>query len=323
MSSDYTGLVEQAYQDLFGRASDTGGLASWTGNLESGAITPDQLNDYMIGGAGGNDLDYYNSHMGYVAPPPPPSSYTGLVEQAYQDLFDRAPKAEGLDYWTNSMDTGVVAPDRLNDYLLGGATQADLDYYNSHMGYVAPPPPAPPPAPAPSPPAPPAFDYPLDLYQSSSNESEHSSYSGLPTKYQESLLQAIMPQLTQSIEGMSGNIDQYNEEAMKAYESDFKNMATKAMPSILNDVFGRNMQESSIAGDVTSKVLSDIVANLQPQAHQTAMQSAKLKADMPGLLSNIAGLGKYNVSSSASTGEGSDPGQPYRTALDFLQTMMY
>ena len=61
--SDYADLVEQAYQDLFGRASDPGGLEAWTNHLGTGTFTPDQLREFMIASAAKNDLNYYKSHL--------------------------------------------------------------------------------------------------------------------------------------------------------------------------------------------------------------------------------------------------------------------
>lgn len=167
-----------------------------------------------------------------------------------------------------------------------------------------------------------AFDFPFDKYPSSSSSSGSSSYSGLPPQYQEQVLGGIIPKLLQSVQDMPEDIDQYTQDAMNAYGSTFKNMATQTMPSVLNDIFGRNMQESSIAGDVTSKAMSDITAGLQPQAYQTAMQAALLKSQMPGLLANIAGLGSYTQTSGSQSAKSSDPGKPYATALNFLSGMM-
>ena len=166
------------------------------------------------------------------------------------------------------------------------------------------------------------FNIPTDLYPSSSSNSNQSSYSGLPSKYQEQILSGLIPSLLGSIQNMPGNIDKYNQDAMNAYGSTFKNMATEAMPGVLNNIFGRNMQNSSIAGDVTSRALSDITTGLQPQAYQTATQSALLKSQMPSLLANIAGLGTGTQSSSQTTQESSEPGRPYETFSNLLAKLM-
>lgn len=161
----------------------------------------------------------------------------------------------------------------------------------------------------------PTFDIPTDVFPSSS--SKDSSYSGLPSKYQKQILEGIIPSLLASIQNMPGNIDQYLEDAMNTYSGTFKNMASQAMPNILNESFGRNMQDSSIAEDITSNVMSNIISNLQPQAYQTAMQGALMKAGMPGLLSQIAGnLGRYSTGQSSA--KQSNPLAPYQLAAQML-----
>jgi hypothetical protein len=57
MADDYASIVEQAYINETGRASDPEGAAYWTGLLESGAISPGDLSSLFSGTAEGTTFD--------------------------------------------------------------------------------------------------------------------------------------------------------------------------------------------------------------------------------------------------------------------------
>jgi len=54
------GLVDQAYDKLFGRAGDSEGADYWTGQLDTGALTPEQLEQAMTNSA----IDQYGYKKG-------------------------------------------------------------------------------------------------------------------------------------------------------------------------------------------------------------------------------------------------------------------
>ena len=63
-----------------------------------------------------------------IAPTQPAQTpnYGATVEQQYQDLFGRAPKQEGLDYWSGQLSSGAFEPGDLQRYMLGAASPGDL-----------------------------------------------------------------------------------------------------------------------------------------------------------------------------------------------------
>ncbi len=79
-------LVEQVYQDVFGRPADEAGLAFWSGQLRSGA-TPAEVYNAFVGSA---------EFGGSVAP----------VARLYFSVLGRRPDAAGLRFWTGKLREG-------------------------------------------------------------------------------------------------------------------------------------------------------------------------------------------------------------------------
>lgn len=84
-AADLTAYVTAVYRDLFGRAPDAQGLATWTTKLASG--TP-----Y---GAVANSITASKEFR------------SGLIRQSYADYLDRAPDAPGLEHWLTQMSRGM------------------------------------------------------------------------------------------------------------------------------------------------------------------------------------------------------------------------
>lgn len=57
-------IITTAYQNLFGRTPDEAGLDWWSDQLKTGAIAMSDLQQALISGAQGPDMDYYNAHQG-------------------------------------------------------------------------------------------------------------------------------------------------------------------------------------------------------------------------------------------------------------------
>ena len=81
-------FVAYAYQTFLGRAADTAGLAWWTEELESKAVTTNQLPIEMIG-----SNEFKNQGLPVCA--------------LYYTLFGRAPDLPGLTYWRTANQKGV------------------------------------------------------------------------------------------------------------------------------------------------------------------------------------------------------------------------
>ena len=92
-----TRAIEVLYIGLFGRAADQGSLAYWSININSGALSREQLRSHLV-----NDSPEYEITLGT-------KSRSELLVELYERLFERAVEAEGLDYWVNGGGAGVNA----------------------------------------------------------------------------------------------------------------------------------------------------------------------------------------------------------------------
>lgn len=102
--------VQQAYLAYFGRPADAAGLDYWAGTLS------------ILGLAA--VLDWFassdESHALY-----PSASPTDIIIAAYLNLFNRAPDAAGLAFWTHAIDTGALTLGGVIYAVLSGALGAD------------------------------------------------------------------------------------------------------------------------------------------------------------------------------------------------------
>ena len=110
------------YQHLFDRAPKEEGLDYWTDALESGAVGSDRLAEALLKGAASEDISAFRDKY---------------VVTEYQRLFDRQPKEEGLDYWTEALKSDEVGSDRLAEALLKGAASEDISAFRDEYGINA------------------------------------------------------------------------------------------------------------------------------------------------------------------------------------------
>jgi len=131
--SQYYGMINPYYQELFGRQAEQAGLDAWASLLAdpNSGITAENLRDMLIANAQGTDANYYGYNAGYD-----PSQYYDTLNPLYQELFGRDIQDLGLDYWgralANTQDE--ITYDNIRDYLIQGAQGSDLDYYNQMFG---------------------------------------------------------------------------------------------------------------------------------------------------------------------------------------------
>ncbi len=67
--------------------------------------------------------------------PPPPTNFNPLIQQYYQELFNRQAQQPGLDYFTGRLTSGALTEDNLRDAIISGATGTDRLYYDSSQAY--------------------------------------------------------------------------------------------------------------------------------------------------------------------------------------------
>jgi hypothetical protein len=105
--------VQEIYIGLLGRAADLEGLNYWADEIDSGKITIEQVRANIV-----NEQPEYLVGLGSSA------TRSILVTKLYNNLFNRDPEPEGLDYWVNGGGKGVNA-DQLVLALSNGASVTD------------------------------------------------------------------------------------------------------------------------------------------------------------------------------------------------------
>lgn len=109
---DVEGVAGQAYrmyQAAFDRKPDADGLGFWIATMDNGT------NIYEVASGFANSQEFKNL---YGAAP----TNAELVTRLYQNVLDRAPDAEGFQYWTGLLDTGKLA---VKDVMVGFSESAE------------------------------------------------------------------------------------------------------------------------------------------------------------------------------------------------------
>ena len=75
-------------------------------------------------------VDDFNAGTGAVANT---TNYTDQLNQYYRELFGRAPKQAGLDYFSEELAQGRINPDNLRQALISGAGDLDRGYYEASL----------------------------------------------------------------------------------------------------------------------------------------------------------------------------------------------
>jgi hypothetical protein len=166
------------------------------------------------------------------------------------------------------------------------------------------------------------FNFPMDIMPTTSQSSSSSSYAGLPGRYQEQLLSALIPQLNSAITNMPGNIDEYTNQALGSYNATMDNALRTNIPLALRKLANRNILNSTEGQKVLSGVMSTAAMDAANKGYETGKLAAQLKANMPSILAQIGDLGKSSTSTTSSTAQSSDPTQMYKTMASLIQSMM-
>ena len=83
-----------------------------------------------VGGTPDPVVDDLNAGTGAVANT---TNYTDQLNQYYRELFGRAPKQAGLDYFSEELAQGRINPDNLRQALISGAGDLDRGYYEASL----------------------------------------------------------------------------------------------------------------------------------------------------------------------------------------------
>ncbi len=142
-----------------------------------------------------------------------------------------------------------------------------------------------------------------------------SSYGGLGAGYQGFMGSDLLPLLQQLVSGYATNVDKAYNNANTSLGTITRNTITPAIQSTINNLAGKNMINSSVAGDAMSKTISNLSSDLlNKQAGISANKATALSTGYGDLLTNLANIGRYQTSS--------DTSAPYQIMANLLRSMM-
>lgn len=113
--------ISNLYYGYFGRAGDAAGISFWEAELDSGQSSLSE-----IANAFATQPEATSTYAFLSAPNAQPADIEAFVSQVYQNLFNRAPDADGLAFWSGRLGAGAPPA----DFILGAmsaAQGADLD----------------------------------------------------------------------------------------------------------------------------------------------------------------------------------------------------
>lgn len=88
--------VEALYIGYFGRAGEPDGVNYWVGQLNNGYAVADMAASFSV-------QDEAKAEYPFLANPNIVTDPVGFITAIYQNLFERAPDADGLNYWTEQL----------------------------------------------------------------------------------------------------------------------------------------------------------------------------------------------------------------------------
>lgn len=124
--------VQQIYQDELGR----GGTDDFVQNWVNSGMSIEQIRQAVNDSAEGVNYDTYGlaaslDNPGVLPQGAPPTDYSPLVAQYYQELFNRDPQQAGLDSFTGRLQSGDLTEDNLRDAIIAGAQGSDRTFYEA------------------------------------------------------------------------------------------------------------------------------------------------------------------------------------------------
>ena len=111
-------FVRQAYMNILGRAPDQAGADYWNQQIQSGAMTPQQVAQNISGSKEATNVGNIKDAMSSLnTPTMTPGAINSLVNSAYQGNLGRAPDQAGAAYWSQQLQSGKLTPQQFIDQL--------------------------------------------------------------------------------------------------------------------------------------------------------------------------------------------------------------
>ena len=143
--------LQAIYRARLGREGDPENVMNWVNAVNTGQMTLEEADAGIAGSeeglayaasqAAGADADPDTIiDTGTPEPDPEPvdpgpitptTDFNPLIQQYYQELFNRQAQQPGLDYFTGRLRSGALTEDALRDAIISGATGTDRLYYDA------------------------------------------------------------------------------------------------------------------------------------------------------------------------------------------------
>lgn len=130
----YHDLIQRVYVAYFGRPADPGGIEFWASKylqygmpLTAGEVSATYFSNQKVRefvdafGASSESAELY------------PGNNVTFVSAIYRNLFNREPDADGLAYWVDALDRGVMSRPIAALYIMDGARSTDITIVNNKV----------------------------------------------------------------------------------------------------------------------------------------------------------------------------------------------
>uniref|UniRef100_A0A832EKG1 DUF4214 domain-containing protein n=1 Tax=Desulfacinum infernum TaxID=35837 RepID=A0A832EKG1_9BACT len=108
---DIKEMIQAIYIAYYGRPADPAGLGYWFNLYNTGALDLAGIaENFAQQSESKAEYAYFNTYFNYPGYPISDQMRIDFVTEIYQNLFERAPDTNGLNYWVNALKTGAVSP---------------------------------------------------------------------------------------------------------------------------------------------------------------------------------------------------------------------
>lgn len=137
---------------------------------------------------------------------------------------------------------------------------------------------------------------PLSMFGHDISERGPRSYSGIGEDASRDLLSAILPQMRESILNMPENIDKYTSGATELFNRTANQQLKAELPGYLDKLSAGGVLNSDIGKEAIQGAITDIVGRAAEKSYGAGMEGAKMKYNIPSLLSTPLSQTRYSES---------------------------
>ena len=141
----------------------------------------------------------------------------------------------------------------------------------------------------------------------SSNKGSSQSQSGM--NWTSDFMKNLMPSLNQSLTGLQGRVDEMGGTLQDQYSNLMRrSMQPENFQGVLNSLANKGMINSTTGENTMATAGKGIAQSVADKAFESQLQQQLASLQVPGILSNAAGLGQESSAKSSSSGQSSTSG---------------